>query len=264
MTSLFSRITNQIQIRMSLADRGLECAVVQRWLPGYLDGAMPDGRGKGDLRAGVTRHLGQCARCRAELESYQAISRVMWGVPANTRPPDDLAVAIRIAVDRSREMRGANGLLGRLAPRLGLLLDNMIEPLVVPVAGGAIVALIVFALVFPVLGGGLHLPLAIKAADLPTSLMQPARLQKLAGFPVPGLSEGNERQEAQGLFVEATVNESGEAVSYRVIGSPLDAGTQRQLDRVVFFSQFRPQLSFGKPTATGRVVLGFSRVVVRG
>jgi hypothetical protein len=251
-------------IRMWMADGELVCADVRRWLPGYLDGAMPDGRGKKDLRARVTRHLNRCASCRAELESYRALSHVMWEVAATVEPPDELSVAIRVAADKARETRGAKSILGRLDHRLDLLLDHVIEPLLIPVAGGAIVALIVFAFVFPILGGGLHLPLAVTTADLPTSLMQPARLQTLAGFPLPGLSDGAGREDAQGLFVEAIVNESGEAVSYRVIGSPLDAGTQRQLDRVVFFSRFRPQLSFGKPTSTGRVVLGFSHVVVRG
>ena len=94
--------------------------------------------------------------------------------------------------------------------------------------------------------------------------MQPARLQTLAGFPLPGLDEAAAAEQPEGLLVEATVNAEGQAVDYRVIGSPLDAGTQRQLDRVVLFSRFRPQLSFGRPTSSGRVVLGFSRIFVRG
>jgi hypothetical protein len=137
-----------------------------------------------------------------------------------------------------------------------------VEPLLIPVTGGALVALIVFAFVFPILGGGMHLPGA--RPDLPTSLMQPARLQTLAGFPLPGLDDAAAPDDSQGLLVEATVNADGQAVGYRVIGNPLDAGTQRQLDRVVLFSRFRPQLSFGKPTSSGRVVLGFSRIYVRG
>lgn len=241
----------------------LRCGSVRYWLPGYLDGALPDGRGGSRLRARMAQHLDSCASCRAELNSYQALSRIVLGACAD-EPPDDLAVSIRVAVARSREAGGLKSLVDRCRHRLELLLDHLVEPLLIPVAGGAIVALIVFAFVFPILGGGLYLPLPRATADLPTSLMQPARLQTLAGFPLPGLDDGASRPDSAGLLVEATVNADGQAVSYRVIGDPLDAGTQRQLDRVVLFSRFRPQLSFGKPTSSGRVVLGFSRIVVRG
>ena len=164
---------------------------------------------------------------------------------------------------RSREASGLKAFVDRCKHRLDLLIDHVLEPLLIPVTGGALVALIVFGFVFPMLGGG-GLHLAGARPDLPTSLMQPARLQTLAGFPLPGLDEAAAAERPEGLLVEATVNAEGQAVDYRVIGSPLDAGTQRQLDRVVLFSRFRPELSFGRPTSSGRVVLGFSRIFVRG
>jgi hypothetical protein len=239
----------------------MRCASVRRWLPGYLDGALPDGRGGSQLHARMAQHLSRCASCRAELESYQALSRIVLGARAQ-EPPDDLAVSIRVAVARAREAGGRKAFLDRCKHRLDLLVDHALEPLLIPVTGGALVALLVFGFVFPILGGGLRLRGA--RPDLPTSLMQPARLETLAGFPLPGLDDAAAPGQSEGLLVEATVNEDGQAVSYRVIGSPLDAGTQGQLDRVVLFSRFRPQLSFGKPTSGGRVVLGFSRIFVRG
>lgn len=239
----------------------MRCAVVRHWLPGYLDGALPDAHGGSKVRARMAQHLDRCASCRAELKSYQTLSRMVMDVCAD-QPPDELAVSIRIAVARVRETSGMKALLDRCKHRLDLLADHVLEPLLIPVTGGALLALIVFAFVFPILGGGLHLPGA--RPDLPTSLMQPARLQTLAGFPLPGLDDGGGLQDSLGLLVEATVNADGQAVGYRVIGSPLDAGTQRQMDRVVLFSRFRPELSFGTPTSSGRVVLGFSRIFVRG
>jgi hypothetical protein len=247
-------------VRAWKPDGDMRCASVRRWLPGYLDGALPDSRGGSKLRARMARHLDRCASCRAELKSYQALSRIVMGARAE-EPPDELAVSIRVAVARASEARGMKAFVDRCKHRLDLLVDHVLEPLLVPVTGGALVALVVFGFVFPILGGGLRLPGA--SLDPPTSLMQPARLQTLAGFPLPGLDDA-EAEQSEGFLVEATVNAEGQAVGYRVIGSPLDAGTQRQLDRVVLFSRFRPQLSFGRPTSSGRVVLSFSRIFVRG
>jgi hypothetical protein len=39
---------------------------------------------------------------------------------------------------------------------------------------------------------------------------------------------------------------------------------QRQIDQLLMFSRFRPQLSFGRPMGGGRVLLSFSEVHVRG
>jgi hypothetical protein len=241
----------------------LRCASVRRRLPGYLDGALPEGNGGTRLRARMAQHLEECASCRAELESYQALSRIMLSARAE-EPPEELAFAIRMAVARAGDAGGIKAFVDRCKHRLDLLIDHVVEPLLIPVTGGAMVALLVFAFVFPILGGGMHLPLPGPRADLPTSLMQPARLQTLAGFSLPGLDGAADQQDSQGLLVEATVNADGQAVGYRVIGTPLDAGTRRELDRVVLFSRFRPQLSFGKPTSSGRVVLGFSQIYVRG
>jgi len=238
----------------------LACASVRHWLPGYLDGALPDNVGS-KLHSRMAQHLDRCSACRAELQRYQTTSRAVLGVRP-VEPPDGLAVSIRVAVSQARAAGGLRGSLNRWRTRLELLVDHVLEPLLIPVTGGALVALMVFGFVFPILGGGLRLPGA--RPDLPTSLMQPARLQTLAGFPIPGLDDVADPDQSQGLLVEATVNAEGEAVEYRVIGSPLDAGMQRQLDRVVLFSRFRPQMNFGRPTSGGRVVLGFSRVLVRG
>jgi hypothetical protein len=177
-------------------------------------------------------------------------------------PPDGLAIAIRVALSKARAKGGLRGRLNRLTTRLELLVAHVLEPLLIPVTGGALVALLVFALIFPILGGGMRL--AGARPDLPTSLFQPARLQTLAGFPIPGAEDRGDSGDLHGLLVEATVNAEGQAFEYRIIGGALDPGTQHELDRVVLFSRFRPRMNFGRPTSGGRVVLGFSRVLVRG
>jgi len=238
----------------------LTCAFVRRLLPGYLDGAVPDAVGP-RYHVRIAQHLDSCSACRAELERYSQLSRMVLAV-CSQQPTQDLPVSIRVAVSKARAEGGMRGRLDRCRTRLELLVDHVLEPLLIPVTGGALVALIVFGFVFPILGGGLSLRGA--HPDLPTSLMQPARLQTLAGFPLSGLEDIAGPDESHGLLVEATVNAEGQAFEYRVIGGSLDAGMRHELDRVVLFSRFRPQMNFGRPTSGGRVVLGFSRVLVRG
>jgi len=122
-------------------------------------------------------------------------------------------------------------------------------------------AMVVFAFIYQFLGAGV--PLSAATTDLPSNLLQPARLETLAGFQMSGLSETTPAGQ-HALLVEATVSSAGEAVSYRVISGEVDRTMRRELDQLLMFSKFRPQLSFGRPTSGGHVVLSFSRISVRG
>jgi hypothetical protein len=238
----------------------INCDEARDLLPGYLDGALPE-RSAAQTHARLGRHLDSCKACRVELQRYRALSRVMAGLqPA--APPAELGVAIRSAVSRVRATGSFSGRLHRWASRVELLLDNILEPLAVPATGGLLAALLVFGIVYQVLGVGL--PLRAARPDSPTNLLQPARLVTLAGFETASLSQADLAGEQHGLLVEATVNAEGQAVDYRVLSGQVDAAMRRQLDQVVLFSRFRPQMNFGRPTSGGTVVLSFSQIRVRG
>jgi hypothetical protein len=64
--------------------------------------------------------------------------------------------------------------------------------------------------------------------------------------------------------VEATISSQGDAVSYRILAGPDTEIVRRQLDLVLLFSRFRPEMSFGRFTSSGRVVLSFSDISIRG
>jgi hypothetical protein len=238
----------------------MDCDEARNLLPGYLDGALPEHPGQ-HVHARLASHLDGCASCRTELRRYRELSAMMANAgPA--APPADLGVTIRAAVSRARANGGIAGRVRRLETRLELLLDHILEPLAVPATGGLVAALVVFGIVYQVLGVGM--PVRAANADSPTNLLQPARLETLAGFETAGLAQADHSSEQQGLLVEATVNAAGQAVDYRVLSGEVDQDMRRQLDQVVLFSRFRPQMSFGRPTSGGRVVLSFAQVRVRG
>ena len=237
----------------------MDCEKVKRLLPGYLDGAVPTSTWA-DIHVSIGHHLETCEGCRDELQVYQAMSSMMSRVQ-RPMPPADLALQIRVAAAQRLSDRDWLHYVRRARTRAELILKNILEPLAIPATGGFTVAFVVFVLVCQLLGLGV--PLRAVTNDSPTNLLQPARLEALAPFPITGLEESG-HSGPHALLVEATVNAQGEAVSYRILAGPDTDTVRRQLDLVLMFSRFRPQMSFGRFTSGGRVVLSFSDISIRG
>jgi len=208
-------------------------------------------------RAQLREHLNSCAVCREQLERYRRLARCLANVEA-AAPPEDLAMRIRLAAVHARTREPW---LRRLVQRAAIISENILEPLALPATGGVLTA--IFAFLFVVQGILVGVPVA-GANDWPGNLIQPARLESLAPFPVAGIADSGETPDAGLLIVDATLNELGQVVSYNILAGPNDAAVRHQLDQVLLFSRFRPQISFGRPMPGGRVILNFSEVRVRG
>ena len=231
----------------------MTCWKICKLLPGYLDGALgaPE-------RGRVREHLEFCEDCRRELERYQKLSRLMARVE-RAAPPPELHARIRSAVSQARTERPWPVRAWRHA---ALMLEDLLEPLAVPATTGVVAALGVFAVVLHTLFVGV--PLGAVPNDLPINLVQPARLESLAPFPMAVETSNGRPGPSDQLLVEATVNARGEVVSYHILSGPDGLTVRRQLDQVLLFSRFRPQMNFGRPQSGGRVMLSFSEVRVRG
>jgi anti-sigma factor RsiW len=228
----------------------MNCRATVRRLPGYLDGAV-GGRESDRVRG----HLESCHDCRRELERYREMS-ICLGHLDSVSPPADLAERIReqASLERARQERG-RAFWGRAL----LVFDNILRPLAVPATGGVATAVLTFLIVVQNLFVGI--PLGAVPNDLPTNLLQPARLESLAPFGVPGIAAGNG---AEVLVIAATLDARGDVVNYEILAGPDDRAVRHQLDQILLFSRFRPQLSFGRPTAGGRVIMSFSEIRVKG
>ena len=237
----------------------MECEKVKTLLPGYLDGGLQMDDGS-ESHLMIGRHLEVCMECREELQGYLALSSLMSRVE-RAAPPADLALRIRVAAAQRLSDNPWVHYARRARTRGELILENILEPLALPATGGLTVALVVFVLVCQLLGMGA--PLRAGANDSPTNLLQPARLEALAPFPVTGMEESG-HSGPHALLVATTVNALGQAVTYEIIAGPDNPTIRRQLDLVLMFSRFRPQMSFGRFTSGGRVVLSFSDISVKG
>jgi hypothetical protein len=139
---------------------------------------------------------------------------------------------------------------------------NILEPLAVPATGGILTAVMVFVTIVQSMLGGMSF--GVIHNDLPTTLIQPARLERLAPFPVPGIGGDNQLSDSDNLVLEATLNAQGQVVDYRILAGAGTAAVRKQIDQVLLFSRFRPMLDFGRPMSGGRVVLSFSEIRVKG
>ena len=201
----------------------MKCEKVRQLLPGYLDGAIVTGAWSDD-HVNIGHHLETCRNCRDELQAYQAMSSMMSSVQRPT-PPADLALQIRVAAAQRLSDRNWLHYLRRVQTRAELVLKNILEPMAIPATGGFMVAFVVFVMVCQLLGLGV--PLGAVTNDSPTNLLQPARLEALAPFPITGLEESGHAG-PHALLVEATVSAQGEAVSYRILAGP-DTGDKAVL-----------------------------------
>jgi hypothetical protein len=234
----------------------MTCRDTEQRLAGYLDGAISS-RDHGRVR----EHLGACSACRVQLAHYQRLATCLANVEPSA-PPADLAVRIRVNVDAAQSRTFA-GNARRVWSRALMTFENIFRPLAVPATGGVLTALVVFVLLVQNILVGVPLG-GVVANDLPLNLVHPARLESLAPFPMPGVIAKEGHPTSGALLLEATLNAQGQVVSYRIISGPTDSAVSHQLDQLLLFSRFSPRVSFGLPTAGGRVLLSFSEVRVQG
>jgi Putative zinc-finger len=232
----------------------MNCYQARRRLAGYLDGGIGASE-----RARLSVHLDACDSCREDLNDYRLLVTRLANVE-RVAAPADLALRIRVQASfgRSRWLP-----LTRLWSRVLLAFRNILEPLAVPAAGGIVTALAIFGLLVQNVLVGVPVG-GIIPGDLPLDLVQPAQLESLAPFPVPGIAETNGDLGSGPLLLEATLDANGEVLFYHILSGPDDAAVKHQIDQVLMFSHFRPQLGFGRPMVGGRVLLNFSGVHVHG
>lgn len=229
----------------------MTCREVRRKLPGYLDGAL-----SAREHASVARHLPGCAECRSQLECYSRMAALLAHAEPPA-PPPELSLRIRLAVDSARR----DSVWRRVRRAATRMLEDILEPLAVPATGGVAMSLMFYALVLHSLFLGV--PLGAVPHDQPIPVIQPARLEVLSALPASAGGQHIPDISSDVDLVEFTIDAQGRAVSYEVLSGRPGRETLRQLDHILLFSHFQPQLSFGRPTA-GRVLVRFDEYHVKG
>lgn len=218
----------------------MNCTKATSLLSLHLDGALDVHQ-----RRAMDDHLSKCSQCEREFSGLKQTKSVL-SVVGRKKAPADLALKIRVAI--SREASAV-----RVSPfeMLRFRLETALNAFMVPATAGLLSAIVFFGLLI----GFFAMP--SRSDDVPTMLYTPPELA-MAPF---GLSNSIS---SDSLVLEAYVDANGRVQDYRVLSSPTETGVvDQQIKNMLIFTIFRPATSFGRPTS-GKVVLSFSHVNVKG
>jgi hypothetical protein len=205
----------------------------------------------------LTEHVEACQICSDTVNECRRLRQNLRNLPVR-HPSVELKSAIGgIAFrERSRRIAWLNVVDTFTAWRvwLEMLMTNMMRPMAVPVAGGLVSAILLFATMLPDFAREVH-PIP---NDVPTGLFTDASV-KDAFWPVIGDTD---------VVVDLTIDESGRLTDYSFVsGSSLlrDEGMRRRFESALLLTQFTPATTFGQPTA-GKVRVSFrtSRIDIKG
>ena len=212
------------------------CVEIRNHFSDYLDGECP----RETLRS-VRYHLRGCASCRRELEAWQAMQEELRALPRVQVPAQE---SLKLRVLLSRQLH--SDLIARLRVRL----ENMLEPLLLPASAGVLTAIICFGIIM----GSQFVP-STHAPDEQAQADTPPQLRVL---PPLDFNTGD-----QAVTLVTHVDSGGRVTEYQLLSGQQSPELMNRLDRMMYFSVFRPAIMSGRPT-DGRVVLSLRRITVRG
>jgi len=217
----------------------MKCAETRMLFSPYLDGVLT-GRQMRDL----VQHLGVCEQCSAEYRQLCQTQQAVASLGRKKAPPE-LELSLRVALSQERvRQRPLAGLQVRL--------ENALNAFMVPATAGMLSAVVFFGLLI----GFFAIPAS--SNDVPTMLYTPPTLA-LSPF-----SASMDSASADSIVVEAYVDANGRVQDYRILSAPKDAPiTKPVLENMLIFTVFHPATAFGRPIS-GRAVLSFSNINVRG
>ena len=221
----------------------MKCVQAKSMFSSYLDGVVT-----GTEMLTLTKHLDSCSGCQREYVSLRQSQQLLTKV-GRRKAPEDLSLKLRLAI--SREVSQARR---PYFDDLRVRVENAIQAFMVPATAGLATAVVIFGFLM----GFLALPLQADNSDVPLMLNTAPRLQQAAfGMALESIADDS-------LVIEAYVDSNGRVQDYRVLSSPQDTkGLPSQVKNMLIFTTFRPATFMGQPRS-GRAVLSFSKISVKG
>lgn len=220
----------------------MKCAKAKSMLSPYLDGAVT-----GTEMIGLSKHLDACPQCQSRYVTLRQTQQLLTRV-GRRKAPEDLSLKLRLAISREAA-QSRRPYFQDLCVRM----ENLVHAFMVPATVGLVSAVLIFGFIM-----GLALPLQADNPDVPLMLNTAPQLQQAAfGTALDSIS-------GDSLVIEAYVDSNGRVQDYRVLSNPEEAkDLPAQVKNMLIFTTFRPATYMGQPTS-GRAVLSFSKISVKG
>jgi hypothetical protein len=229
----------------------MECVKLTHVISAVLDEVGTDNE-----RRELAWHARACRVCSSVLAENRRLRMTLGQLPRKM-PSEHLQTQLQVTASRecARTVTRLNFVNQYAAwqSRIRLTVKNLMQPFALPVAGGLVSALFLFALLLPVYStGGRYVD-----NDVPTVLFTEASVKE--AYP-PAL--GAE------VVVDLTVDDQGRLIDYTIIkGGALvgDEFLRRQFETALLLAQFNPATAFGQPKS-GKIRVSFrsSSIDVRG
>ena len=232
----------------------MDCYRVRRFLAGHCDNSLSS-----DQRQAVRSHLARCRSCASLSQQYVRERAALRALPVLT-PPEQLLTSLRILASRERARRqfgvGLAGWLARWAVPVKIRTEALMRPLALPVAGGLLSAVVLFALVVP----NFFAPHRVShSVDVPTILSSEPIFVGLGPF-------GFSLEEP--IAVDVRLDSQGRFMEFSLPGGPAwtrDPEVRRSIGNALLFARFSPGTTFGQPASSQiRIILRRSYIDVRG
>jgi hypothetical protein len=209
------------------------CLQIRGTFSEYVDGACSR-----QAVLSIRYHLRHCGACAKEFERYELMRSDLRGLQ-RPKPSPLTELRLDIAVSQARNSNVLESLRVRF--------ENVLQPLLLPATGAVLAGLICLGVTLECL---IVPPARVDASMIAT----PARIETLAPL---DFNTGTD-----GVVLVTHVNADGQAVEYHILSGTPSPELKPQLDRVMYFSLFRPATRLGQPT-DGQVVLSLRRITVR-
>jgi hypothetical protein len=223
----------------------MKCQQVSNKLSPYLDDQLSQLD-----RQMVVSHLARCVDCARSVEGLAQLRRNLQSLGRVT-PPQELKTSLRIIASRELARRNSRASVSatfddwRASVRVWM--SGLMRPFAVPVAGGLVSAVMLFAMLLP---SFIH-P-AMRGSDVPTGLYTEASI----------ISTGPILCGHDDIEVEMVIDGQGRLIDYTLPQSVLsNPDLKRQIERDLLLVQFSPATTFGRPIS-GQVKLSFKRLLI--
>jgi hypothetical protein len=231
----------------------MNCRIAEEKISLWLDGLL----GAEELRS-LEEHIEDCNVCALHAHQFGTLKTTLAVLP-KAIPPKELNTALLVVASKARRdqmrCRDTASVLQHWRDKGQLWMSNLMRPLAVPVAGGVLTALLLFAMLAPMYGIR-----DLRLADVPTGpmLSTKAALKSSISF---GLSDDD-------VVVDVLIDGEGRLLDYSI---PVDLtpGISKELrkciENTLLCTQFTPATMFGLPKVGKlRITLRRNQVDVAG